>query len=160
MMPPLPRVLLPFILLIGAAFAPLQAAPLFVLTLPDGRQQAWDETALAALPQQQFTTTTPWTVGKHTYRGPLLRDLLRQAGVMEAERVSVTALNDYQQVIELDQFRNAPLVLARYQDGQPMSRRNKGPIWLLLSFSDYPQMDVPAVHNAMVWQVERIEVLR
>ena len=52
-----------------------------------------------------------------------------------------------------------PLTLVRYQDDKPLTRRNKGPVWLLMPFSEYPEFDVSPIHSFMVWQLVRIEVI-
>ncbi|MNP76217.1 hypothetical protein D3C76_1734200 [compost metagenome] len=61
--------------------------------------------------------------------------------------------------MDLALFAEAPLTLARYQDDKALTRRNKGPLWLLVPLSAHPQLNVSAIHNSMVWQVTRIEVL-
>lgn len=133
--------------------------PLMTLVLPNGRQVAYDEATLAALPQAEFETATPWTAGKHRYRGPTLAAMLAVNGASNAQHLLVTGVNGYQQRVALSLFEGVPLVLARYEDDKPMTRRNKGPLWLLTALSDNPKIDVEPVHNCMVWQVVRIEVI-
>ena len=146
--------------LLALITASVQASsPLLHLILPDKREISLDETALAALPQAEFRTETPWTDGMHSYRGPTLAGLLAAQGVKDASQIEVLALNGYQQRVDLALFAEAPLTLARYQDGKALTRRNKGPLWLLVPFSDHPQLNVSAVHSNMVWQVTRIEVI-
>ncbi|MGY3943791.1 hypothetical protein [Aeromonas tecta] len=135
------------------------SAALLHLILPDKREIHLDEAALAALPQAEFKTQTPWTQGMHRYRGPTLAGLLAAQGVTSASEIEVFALNGYQQRVDLSLFAQAPLTLVHYQDDQPLTRRNKGPLWLLVSLSDHPELNVPAIHNSMVWQVTRIEVI-
>lgn len=133
--------------------------PLLQLILPDKREISLDEAALAALPQTEFETQTPWTQGMHRYRGPTLAGLLVAQGVKSVSAIEVFALNGYQQRVDLSLFDQVPLTLVRYQDDQPLTRRNKGPLWLLVPFSDHPELNVSAVHNSMVWQVTRIEII-
>ncbi|PJG57678.1 molybdopterin-dependent oxidoreductase [Aeromonas cavernicola] len=140
--------------------ASLQAAPaLMTLALPDGQWRTVDEASLAKLPHIEFTTTTPWTLGTRQFRGPTLATLLAAYGVPDAKKAIVSGLNGYQQLVDLTQFDNLPLTLVRYENGQPLTRRNKGPLWLLLPFTDHPTLDIPAIHNSMVWQVTRIEIV-
>lgn len=135
------------------------STPLLQLILPDKREISLDEAALAALPQVEFNTETPWTQGMHRYRGATLAGLLAAQGVKDAREIEVFALNGYQQRVDLALFAEAPLTLARYQDDKALTRRNKGPLWLLVPLSAHPQLNVSTIHNSMVWQVTRIEVL-
>ncbi len=135
------------------------SSSLLQLILPDKREITLDEAALAALPQVEFETATPWTLGTHRYRGPTLKSVLAQQQVDSASAIDVAALNGYQQRVDLSLFAKVPLTLVRYQDDKPLTRRNKGPLWLLVPLSAHPDMDVSAIHNNMVWQVIRIEVV-
>ncbi|MFQ2412186.1 hypothetical protein ACK31E_03830 [Aeromonas caviae] len=135
------------------------SSSLLQLILPDKREITLDEAALAALPQVEFETATPWTLGTHRYRGPTLKSVLVAQQVDSASAIDVAALNGYQQRVDLSLFAKVPLTLVRYQDDKPLTRRNKGPLWLLVPLSAHPDMDVSAIHNNMVWQVIRIEVV-
>lgn len=135
------------------------SSSLLQLILPDKREITLDEAALAALPQVEFETATPWTLGTHRYRGPTLKNVLAAQQVDSASAIDVAALNGYQQRVDLSLFAKVPLTLVRYQDDKPLTRRNKGPLWLLVPLSAHPDMDVSAIHNNMVWQVIRIEVV-
>ena len=150
-----------FLLLVLTAFGTQATAssPLLHLILPDTREIPLDEAALAALPQTEFETATPWTAGVHRYRGPTLKAMLAAQGLKDVTHVRVTGLNGYQQQFDLAPFAQVPLTLVRYQDDKPLTRRNKGPVWLLMPFSEYPEFDVSPIHSFMVWQLVRIEVI-
>ncbi|MDX7790509.1 hypothetical protein SJS84_07315 [Aeromonas caviae] len=149
-----------FLLLVLFSFGTqASSSSLLQLILPDKREITLDEAALAALPQVEFETATPWTLGTHRYRGPTLKSVLAAQQVDSASAIDVAALNGYQQRVDLSLFAKVPLTLVRYQDDKPLTRRNKGPLWLLVPLSAHPDMDVSAIHNNMVWQVIRIEVV-
>ncbi|CAJ1845969.1 TPA: hypothetical protein ACSP3U_002663 [Aeromonas hydrophila] len=148
-----------FFLLMLASAGASASIPLMTLVRPSGQHVTLDEVALSALPQTEFTTTTPWTQGSHHYRGPTLAAVLAAQGILDARKIAVSALNGYQQVVDLALFDGVPLTLVRQEDGKPLTRRNKGPLWLLIPFTTYPKLDVPAIHNCMVWQVTRIEIV-
>ena len=150
-----------FLLLVLTAFGTQasSSSPLLHLILPDRREIPLDEAALAALPQTEFETVTPWTTGGHRYRGPTLKAMLAAQGLKDVTHIRVTGLNGYQQQFELAQFAEVPLSLVRYQDDKPLTRRNKGPVWLLMPFSKYPEFDLSPIHSYMVWQLVRIEVI-
>lgn len=81
-----------FFLLMLASASALASIPLMTLVLPDGRQIALDDAALAALPQTQFKTATPWTTDMHDYRGPTLAAVLAAQGVKNAGKIAVWRL--------------------------------------------------------------------
>lgn len=137
------------LLLALISFGTEAASPLLQLILPDKQEISLDEAALAALPQAEFETATPWTVGVHRYRGPTLASVLAAHHVADASLLDVVALNGYRQRVDLSLFAKVPL-----------TRRNKGPLWLLIPFSAHPEMDVSTIHNNMVWQTIRIEVVK
>ncbi|WP_323901629.1 putative pterin-binding protein [Aeromonas caviae] len=148
-----------FLLVLFSFGTQASSSSLLQLILPDKREITLDEAALAALPQVEFETATPWTLGTHRYRGPTLKSVLAAQQVDSASAIDVAALNGYQQRVDLSLFAKVPLTLVRYQDDKPLTRRNKGPLWLLVPLSAHPDMDVSAIHNNMVWQVIRIEVV-
>lgn len=155
-----PKYWLPCLLLALITFGAQASSPLLQLVLADKRVVNLDEAALAALPQTEFTTKTPWTTGSHSYRGPTLAAVLASQGAEHASLIEASGLNGYQQHLDLSLFEGVPLALVRYEDGKPLTRRNKGPLWLLLPFSAHPELDISAVHSGMVWQVIRIEVIK
>ena len=118
---------------------------------------ALDAQLLATLPQHEFTTSTIWTDGTATYSGVLLRDLLVAVGATGGT-VTLTALNDYQITIPAaDALEDGPL-LAYLSDGQPMSVRDKGPVWLLYPFDDVPAYQTEQTFSRSIWQLNRIEI--
>ena len=50
------------------------------------------------------------------------------------------------------------LLLALTQDGKLLTRRNKGPVWVIYPLSQYPELDKPSYHSAMIWQLRAISV--
>ena len=156
----IPKCWFPCFLLALITFGAEASSPLLQLVLADKRIVNLDEAALTALPQTEFKTQTPWTTGSHSYRGPTLASVLAAQGVEHASLIEATGLNGYQQQLDLSLFDQVPLALVRYQDDKPLTRRNKGPLWLLMPFSAYPELDLSAIHSGMVWQLVRIEVIK
>lgn len=147
-------------LLLGLSSLGAQASPpLLQLVLADKTVVSLDEAALAALPEVKFETATPWTTGVHSYRGPTLASLLAAQGVKRVTALDAIGLNGYRQRLDLSLFSGVPLSLVRFEDDKPLTRRNKGPLWLLMPFSAYPALDLPAIHSYMVWQLIRLEVI-
>ncbi|WP_344965833.1 molybdopterin-dependent oxidoreductase [Oceanisphaera sediminis] len=117
----------------------------------------FDMDMLAALPQHEFSTHTPWTEQQHHFRGVLLSDLLRRVGA-EGSEVRAVALNDYHHDINRELVAEAPLLLTTHLDGKPMKIRHKGPVWLMLPLSEYPQYDTKRYHELLIWQLKTLDI--
>jgi hypothetical protein len=131
-----------------------------VILTVEGKSGAADFTQaqLQALPQKTVITTTPWTEGSHTYTGVLLRDLLDKQGLQNVTKLNGKALNDYVTSINVADAYKYDVLLALSQDGKLLTRRNKGPIWVIYPLSQYPELDKPSYHSAMIWQLRTISV--
>ncbi len=113
---------------------------------------------LAAMPQTTIKTGTPWTDGVHSYQGVLLRDFLEQVGAEDAKVLIAKALNNYSTEVQVADAKKYDVILALSQDGKAMSRRNKGPVWVLYPMTDYPELNKPSYHSAMIWQLRSLQV--
>ncbi len=122
-----------------------------------GNKAEFDMEMLSAFPRHEFSTTTPWTEGRHHFRGVLLSDLLRRVGA-EGSEVRAMALNDYHYDIGRELVTELPLLLATHLDGQPMKIRHKGPVWLMLPLSDQPRLDTKRYHELLIWQLKNLDV--
>jgi hypothetical protein len=117
----------------------------------------FDRALLDSLPQHSFATSTIWTEGTNTYSGVLLKDLLAAVGATGSS-VSATALNDYQISFPAAEIgEDAPLV-AYLVDGEPMSVRDKGPLWLIFPFDTNAAYRTEATYARSIWQMDRIEL--
>jgi hypothetical protein len=71
------------------------------LTKPNqGKDATFSMEMLEKLPQQSFTTKTPWYPQPVTFTGPLLRDVLAAAGA-SGKQISARALDDYKTLIPM-----------------------------------------------------------
>jgi hypothetical protein len=112
---------------------------------------------LAALPQVTVVTENEFSDGEVAYRGPLVRDVLARFGLDQAPEVRFTAANDYFVDIPAEDFSAYDAILAMEADGKPLSRRDKGPLWLMYPISDHAELKDPAYLRRLIWQVVRIE---
>ncbi len=117
----------------------------------------FDLAMLRVLPGHTIRTTSPWTDGVATFRGPLLRTVLAAVGA-RGTTITARALNDYAAAIPIADARRYPVLLALTRDGEPLSRRDKGPIWIVYPQDSYPELKTPVVHQRWVWQLHRLEV--
>lgn len=117
-----------------------------------------DRQMLSQLPQSSLTTLTPWTDQQHQYDGVRLRDLLQYLEA-SGKRIKARALNDYFTYLDLHELGDYPLLLATSVDGREMKVRDKGPVWLILPLSEFPELDKVKFHEKMIWQLRHLEVL-
>lgn len=142
--------------LIAAAPALAQEAPVLSVT-SDGETRVLTIADLSALPVTSFETSTIWTEGTHAFEGILLADLM-EAMEMEGETVVATALNDYAVEIPVAEITDEGPIVAYRMDGAEMSRRGKGPFWILYPFDDVPEFRSETAYSRSVWQLDRLSI--
>jgi len=122
-----------------------------------GGEARFDLAMLENLPGRTTTTETPWTEGKVSFEGPLGQALLDLVGA-EGDTLLVTALNDYEADIPTSDFANWPVILATHMNGEAMSVREKGPLFVIYPVDADPTLYNEVVFSRSVWQVKTIEV--
>lgn len=125
---------------------------------PDGTAR-FDREMLAAVGEVEITTSSIWTEGLHRYTGVLLKDLARVLQI-EADLLRLHALNDYAVEFPLPEATSEAPILAYHLDGQPMSVRDKGPIWVIYPYDAGPEYRTDMTFSRSIWQLDRIDVLR
>ncbi|MBB1489109.1 hypothetical protein [Oceanospirillum sediminis] len=101
-------------------------------------------------------THTPWQDKPQKYQGILLRDLLNLVGADKNSSLYTRALNDYDVSIPAEMIEKYSLMLIFNQDNQPIKIRDKGPLRILSSFEDYPELRKNSRY--MIWHLNEIEV--
>jgi hypothetical protein len=118
---------------------------------------ALDLDMLKALPVASFKTKTTWTEGEKTFTGVSLQALLAAVG-SSGTLAKAIALNDYGVEIPVsDAVADGPIV-AYLMDNQPMSVRDKGPLWIVYPFDAKPEYRTEATYAKSIWQLARIEL--
>lgn len=113
---------------------------------------------LLALPQTTVVTKNDYLDNKTVFQGPRLRLVLEELNVDRSANLRMTALNDFSSdVPAMDAF-NYDVILAVLRDGETMSVRNKGPIWVIYPMDDHPQLQDEAYNGRLVWQLKNIIV--
>jgi len=118
----------------------------------------FDLALLEALPQRETRTATPWYEGEQTFTGPLLSDLMAAVGAT-GTALRIVALNDYATTVPLDDAARFPVILATRHNGAPMSVRDKGPLFVIYPFDEFPELHNEVYFSRSAWQVRLIEVL-
>ncbi|MEK8034149.1 molybdopterin-dependent oxidoreductase [Ideonella sp. DXS29W] len=117
----------------------------------------FDLDMLAALPQRQLVTRTPWHQGPQTFTGPLLRDVLAEAGARGQHLIAV-ALNDYRCEIPWEDAERFEVVLARLLNGEPMRVRDKGPLFIVYPYDADPRLRSDRYYARSAWQLRSLIV--
>lgn len=117
----------------------------------------FDRDMLEDLSWHRTRTDTPWTEGMIDFEGPLGRQVLDLVGA-KGETLIVTALNDYSAEVPLADFYTYDVILALKMDGRYIRIRDKGPIFIIYPFADFPALQTEVIHNRSVWQLKSIRV--
>lgn len=112
---------------------------------------------LREIGETEVVTSTIWTDGVHRFTGVSLKDLLDHLNI-DGSEIKATAINDYAITIPVgDAVQNGPIV-AYEMDGAPMSRRSKGPLWIIYPFDQSSKYRTEAIYARSIWQLNRIHI--
>lgn len=128
------------------------------------RAHALDFAALAALPARTIRPTLEYDGKPHTLRGPLLADVLAQAGARprDAAKVVMRAVDGYAAVLEMRQLRAWNFIVATHLDGKPIPLGGLGPLWAVYDADRVPEMAALPVtqrFGACPWALYHLEVM-
>lgn len=118
----------------------------------------FDRDAFAQLDQSQITTTTIWTDGRHEFQGVSLLSLTDILGVSNGTLLA-KAVNDYSVEIPVSDAVEGGPIIAYKMDGEVMSVRDKGPLWVVYPYDSSPDYRTAVIHARSIWQLDRIEVV-
>ena len=119
----------------------------------------FDMEGLAALPVTTFKTATIWTEGVNEFTGVALKDLAEAVG-MEGTTIRATAINDYAVEVPLSDAVEGGPIVAYAMNGEPMSVRDKGPLWIVYPYDQNTDYQTEVIYSRSIWQLDRIEVLK
>lgn len=122
-----------------------------------GDEAHLDAAMLAALPRAQLTTHTSVTDGLQTFEGFLGRDLL-DAVKADGETLVALALNDYRVEIPIEDFHAYDVLMADTMNGERLTRRDKGPLWIVYPRDAHTELQDIRYDYRWVWQLHRLEV--
>ena len=118
----------------------------------------FDLDMLKRLSGRTASMETPWTPGQTEFSGPLLAEVLKAAGASGSHMI-VKALNDYAAEVPMEDAREFPTILAVEMNGEPMSVRDKGPVFMIYPFDTNPELCNEKYFSRSVWQIREIEVV-
>jgi hypothetical protein len=115
--------------------------------------------SLMSLPRSDFVTKTIWTNGPQRFAGVWLSDFLDHFDVTSGT-IALQAINDYWVEIPVDEINRGEALIAYERNGQPMTQRSKGPLWLVYNYDADPAFRTETIYTRSVWQLDRITVSR
>lgn len=115
----------------------------------------FDRAMLEALGVSELTTETVWTEGRVRFEGVLARKLL-EAVAARGEIAETRAINDYKVEIPVSDFQQYPVLLALKMNGAYMRVRDKGPIWVIYPWDQYPELNDEQTKQKSIWQLKEI----
>lgn len=142
------------------ALAPIELAASSLVVVADDQEIHYSGQSLEALPTFQFTTSTPWRDAPARFEGVLLGDVLAAAGLADAQVIRVTAENDYAVEIPREVWTERPAMIATRVDGEPHSRRERGPLQFVFPMDADPTTATHEFESYWVWMAARIERVR
>lgn len=113
---------------------------------------------LEALGMVQVKTETPWTDGIVTFEGVLGRKVLSAVDA-KGRLLKARALNDYIVDIPTSDFEEFDVILATRIDGQRLSVRDRGPLWVIYPWSENRSLQSDTFYSRSIWQLQSIQVL-
>lgn len=119
-------------------------------------QAQFDRAMLEALGKISYTTSSEVSLKPLTFEGVPLRAVLERVGA-KGKAMMAKALNDYQISIPMEDLQFEP-ILAMKVDGQVITARDKGPLWIV-----YPRDQKPVLHDVRydsrwVWQLNSLHI--
>ncbi|MBO6521366.1 MAG: molybdopterin-dependent oxidoreductase [Rhodospirillales bacterium] len=105
-----------------------------------------------------FVSPNNWMEGTHKFEGVPFQKFLETVGAAGTS-LMVVALNEYEAEIPMSAVKGKPALLVTRIDGETISVREKGPVWILYpQTDDYPDYKKPPFTHYMVWQLRNIDV--
>lgn len=142
----------------------VQAAETTTLTIinADGSHHDLDANKIAALPQHTLDTKTAWTEGVQHFDGVLLRDVLAVAGLnadnAKGKMLEALALNDFRVEIPATDAFQYDVLLAQKINGKALSRRDKGPFWIIYPRDQHSELNDQRYDHRWAWQLKQIQI--
>jgi len=122
-----------------------------------GNTAVFDAAMLQALPVQELITRTPWEKNVMTFSGPSLKALLHTVG-SRGKTIRLSALDNYEASVPMDDVTRFDPVLAIRVDGKPLTIRSRGPVRVMYPFDHFPEINIELYSGRAVWQLQHIVV--
>jgi|GEM_PF-1302011 len=133
-----------------------------ILTIKyDDEVREFSTESLQNFETQVIKADTNWTDGVNEFEGPLVRDVLATFGIDSTFNdlaVKALALDDYTVNLPVTEFFDYDIILAMKMNGEILTRRDKGPLWIVYPSIEYPEFNAEGNHFKWVWQLFELEI--
>lgn len=136
----------------------LTVSGVLAIETKDGTAQ-FDLGMLKAMPTAEFETATIWTDGLTRFTGVPLSAFLEKLGVTSGT-IKAQAINDYSVEIPVNELEPEAPIIAYHLNGTPMSRREKGPLWIVYPYDSDAKYRSEIVYSRSIWQLDRMEAVQ
>ncbi len=122
-----------------------------------GDYAEFDAEMLDAMAATQLTTASPWHAQAVTFTGPSLSKVLNAVGA-QGTVLKMTAMNKYETSVPFGDAADFGPVLARRANGNELTVRQKGPLFMIYPFDKMPQLKSDTYYTRSIWQLQKIMV--
>lgn len=123
-----------------------------------GDKAVLDLDMLKAMDAVTIETTTIWTEGTQTFVGVSLAEIVTHLG-LGGSILRATAINDYAVDIPLTDATEGGAVVAYLLNGDTMSIRDKGPLWIVYPYDADAAFRTEVIYSRSIWQLDRLEAI-
>jgi len=128
------------------------------IEITNHEDEAWfDLSMLQSLGTTEVKTETPWTDGLAHFKGVLIKDVMDSVGA-SGHNFEALALNKYNVSFTDIDYEKYPVIIAWELNGEPLTVRTLGPLWIMFPYSEYPEINTSANQMVAVWQLLRLDV--
>jgi hypothetical protein len=122
----------------------------------NGEEAQFDRAMLEALGQMSYLTGSEVSDKPQLFEGVPLRAILDRV-VAHGKAITASALNDYESTIPLEDLKYEP-ILAMKVDGQVLSVRDKGPLWIIYPRDAHRELFDVKYYSRSVWQLSKLRI--
>jgi hypothetical protein len=114
-----------------------------------------DMEAIEKLPQQTFSTLTPWDKKPIKFTGPLLRDVLALVKPT-GTKIKAIALNDYQTTIPVADATQFNVIMAYKMNDETIPIKTKGPLFIVYPYDQHEELQSTVYYERSAWQLKTL----
>lgn len=93
----------------------------------------------------------------HSVVGPRLRDVLKHFSIT-GEIADASAIDAYRIDIPVEDAMKYDVILATSVDGQKLTVRDRGPVWVIYPLKDHPELANPLFEARSIWQLKELRM--
>lgn len=117
----------------------------------------FDMAMLESLPVTVVETNNPWVEERTKFEGVRISTLLEIIGA-KSTKFQAKGVDGYTANIQGVDFDKYPIIIAYKREGDYMSIRALGPLWIIYPFDEYPELNTEYAGVTSVWQLIDMKV--